>query len=144
MDIASGLAAAAAALSTVKQIAELDKALSQGELKLKMASLYSDLADVRMALSDAKERVADLEGQMKTAADWSADSANYRLTSIQNDVKVMRYVGDESSQPPHDLCPHCFVKGRKSFLQPEYRLARRTEHLKCNECGADLQTRGMA
>ena len=53
------MSAATAALTTVKQLAEIDKALSIGELKLKVASLYSDLADVRMALSDAKEALAE-------------------------------------------------------------------------------------
>lgn len=76
MDIAAGLSAATTALTTVKQLTEIDKALSLGELKLKMATLYTELADVRMALSDAKEalaskdkRIAELEaGQPKRAS----------------------------------------------------------------------------
>lgn len=59
MDIAAGLTALNSALSTIKQLQDIDKNFDKAELKLRMATLYSDLADARIALSDARELVRE-------------------------------------------------------------------------------------
>ncbi|MEN5176323.1 hypothetical protein [Brevundimonas diminuta] len=142
MDIATGLAAASAALTTVKHLAELDKALSQAELKLTLAGLKSDLADVRMALTDAKETIADLEGRVRSLNDWEDEKRLYTLTDAGNGVMVYRFDSAEQEIPAHDLCPTCWNHGRKSILQPEQHAAYRAEHLVCNTCKLDVITRG--
>ena len=72
IDIATGLAATASALSVIKEIKDIDKALSQAELKAKLAEVYTNLADVKMALSDAREalhakdsEIRELEAKLK-------------------------------------------------------------------------------
>lgn len=137
MDIATGLAAATAALTTVKQLAELDKALSQAELKLKMASLYSDLADVRMALTDAKETIASLQS-------WSTDASAYVLTAPEPGAYVYAPVQPSETIPPHWLCAPCFERKTKSYLQSQGHVGPRGERLEkatwgCSTCKATIK-----
>jgi hypothetical protein len=137
MDIATGLAAASAALSTVKQLAELDKALSQAELKMKMASLYSDLADVRMALTDAKAVIADLQG-------WAVDAADYRLTEIGGSAFVYARSQPSDTVPAHWLCTTCFDRKIKSYLQSKGNVGPRGERMEkatwaCGTCRNEIR-----
>jgi hypothetical protein len=64
MDIASGLSALSSALGALKGLAELDRTLDQAEFKLKIATIYTELADARMALSDARESIHQRDGEI--------------------------------------------------------------------------------
>ena len=137
MDIASGLAAATAALTTVKHLAELDKALSQAELKLKMATLYSDLADVRMALTDAKETITSLQS-------WGTDASAYALTAPEPGAYVYAPIIPSETIPPHWLCAPCFDRKTKSYLQSHSHIGPKGERLEkatwgCSTCKAAIQ-----
>lgn len=137
MDIATGIAAASAALTTVKQLADLDKSLSQAELKMKMASLYSDLADVRIALTDAKTTIADLQG-------WTVDAADYRLTEIGGSAFVYARIQPSDTIPAHWLCTTCFDRKIKSYLQSKGHVGPRGERLEkatwaCGTCRGEIK-----
>ena len=67
MDFGAALASAAQALKTAKQLREIDGEMDVAELKAKMADLYINVAEVRMALADAQEAVRAKE---RTAPDW--------------------------------------------------------------------------
>lgn len=105
MDIASGIAAASSALGTLRQLAEIDKALSLGELKLKTASLYSDLADVKIALSDAREamaakdrRIAELEAAASRAPGAACPACGaycFRVTMTEPNRRFGRLGGKD-------------------------------------------------
>ena len=143
MEIAAGLTAATAALQTVKYLADLDKSLSLADLKSKMASLYSDLADVRMALTDARETIGGLKIEVQRLSDWEDEKRLYALRDVGNGTVAYRYEGADRSVPDHSLCPTCFERGKKAILQPQRRATGRTDHLLCNECGNDLVVSGV-
>lgn len=69
MDFSLALASAAQALNVVKQLREIDTAMSVADLKARMAELYGTLADVKIALSDAREVIHDREGEIKRLQD---------------------------------------------------------------------------
>lgn len=69
MDFSVALASAAQALNVVKQLREIDTAMSVADLKARMAELYGTLADVRIALSDAREVIHDRDGEIKRLQD---------------------------------------------------------------------------
>lgn len=142
MDIAAGLSAATAALGTVKQLADIDKTFSQAELRAKMASLYSDLADVKIALSDARETVSGLKSQIAAFENWEDEKRLYSLADAGNGAMVYRFDSADQTVPAHNLCPTCFHAGRKSILQPEERNPGRNQHLLCNTCKLDVITEG--
>lgn len=142
MDIAAGLTAATAALTTVKQLAEIDKAISVADLKLKIASLYSDLSDVRMALSDAREALSDKDRQIADLKAVKTSRANYRMLEVSHGVMVYAFEG--SDQPAHWACIRCLDRGVRSILQNrgnEDAQGRRGSYStwQCNECRAELR-----
>ena len=55
MDLTTAIATAAQAVAIVKDLRSIENSFSEAEIKAKMAELYSNLADVRMALADAQE-----------------------------------------------------------------------------------------
>ena len=57
MDIAGGLAAIATGLGIAKEIRNADVALSQAELKGRLADVTSSLAEAQQALVDAQDEI---------------------------------------------------------------------------------------
>jgi hypothetical protein len=64
MDLVSGLTAARLAFDLVKDLKSIDKSVDDAVFKMKIAELMSALADTQVALSDAKTRLSELEGQL--------------------------------------------------------------------------------
>ena len=59
MDIVTGIAAVAQAISIAKDLREMDKEIDRAEFKLKIADLTSALADAKIALVDAQDSLGD-------------------------------------------------------------------------------------
>jgi len=59
MDIATALSLLSNATGVVKDLREIDKGFDLAALKAQMANLYGTLADVKIALSDARETIHD-------------------------------------------------------------------------------------
>jgi hypothetical protein len=73
MDIMVGFSAVSQALNIAKQLKEFEKQFDSAEFKLKIAELYSTLADAKIGLVDAKEtidakRCRDCEAQSQFSA----------------------------------------------------------------------------
>jgi Zn finger protein HypA/HybF involved in hydrogenase expression len=105
MDFAVGLAAAAQALNVVKQIRDIDNAMSVAELKAKMADLYGKLADVRMALTDAQEEVR--------AKDAEIAALKKRQIEAKPMIEAHGFQHEEVDGKPKGLpfCPNCLLEG---------------------------------
>jgi Zn finger protein HypA/HybF involved in hydrogenase expression len=105
MDFAAGLAAAAQALNVVKQIRDIDNAMSVAELKAKMADLYGKLADVRMALTDAQEEVR--------AKDAEIAALKKRQIEMKPMIEAHGFQHEEVDGKPKGLpfCPNCLLEG---------------------------------
>lgn len=65
MDFMLALSAANQALGLVKDLREIDRGLSQGELKAAMAEIYGNLADVKVALADARQEMQAKEDEIQ-------------------------------------------------------------------------------
>jgi ribosomal protein L29 len=125
MDFALALASAAQALNIVKQINEIDRSLSEGELKAKMAELYMSLADVRMALSDAQQ---ELHAKDREIADLKK-----RIADEKPLIEVNGYKYEEVGGKPKGLpfCPNCLLEGvqiRPAKVFHVYKCARCKSH----------------
>ncbi|PDT24465.1 hypothetical protein [Rhizobium hidalgonense] len=125
MDIMMGLAAATQALDIAKKLREFDQDFKASEFRLQIAELYGNLADVKIALADAKaalqekdqeiERLKRVnEGKLKTIR-----IGNYNF-GIGEDGKPLSKAfcpaceQSNGAQIPisrglsgHDLCPKC-------------------------------------
>ena len=106
MEIAAGVAALANALKAVKALSEIDKALSTGELKLKMADLYSSLSEARIALSDAQ---AELHAKEQEIRRLSGSRANQLETVSHRGFSFG--IGADGKPIGRPYCPVCEQEG---------------------------------
>jgi rubrerythrin len=126
MDFSLALASASQALTIVKQLREIEKGVSEGELKLKMADLYSKLAEVRIALADAQDElrskdaeIAELQGKI-----------NEKKKLIEVDGYMYRQEDDKPKGVPY--CPVCLAKDGTQ-IHPANLM---NEHWQCPRCEA--------
>jgi hypothetical protein len=79
LDIAAALTLLGQATGIVKDLREIDKGFDVASLKAQMANLYGTLADVKIALSDARElihykdkKIKELENKIATLTSGEA------------------------------------------------------------------------
>jgi hypothetical protein len=64
MDFMTIIATATKSLEMVKALKDIDKQIGEAELKAKAAELLSNLADLKIALDEAKEEAAAKDGEI--------------------------------------------------------------------------------
>ena len=64
MDIAAAITTARAAFETLKALQDVDHAVDKATLKTRLADVMNNLADVRMALAEAKEEAAARDSEI--------------------------------------------------------------------------------
>jgi hypothetical protein len=69
VDISAGLTLIGQAIGIVKDLREIDKGFDVAAIKAQMADLYSTLADVKIALSDARETIHERDRRIKDLED---------------------------------------------------------------------------
>ena len=96
LDIMGALAVASQSIKLAKDLRDLERDLDSASYKTKMAELYGNLADIKIALSDAKEALHEKDVQLKNLmAEMSAlksgetcqlcQSGNLKVTAIRRD-----------------------------------------------------------
>jgi hypothetical protein len=114
VDISAGLTLIAQAIGIVRELREIDKGFDVAAIKAQMADLYGTLADVKIALSDARETIHERDRRIKELEDKIAS-----LTS-------------------GDTCPICKTGRMKvvaSRKHPQLGIAGLQEHtVKCSKC----------
>ncbi|WP_166298290.1 hypothetical protein [Bradyrhizobium sp. 2S1] len=120
MDFAVALASASQALTIVKQLREIEKGVSEGELKSAMADLYGKVAELRMALTDAREEIHEKDKQIKALKDQIAAHTSGHACPICGEGR-MKVIA--STKDP--------VFGRVAGVQ--------LRTLKCDKCGHSEQ-----
>lgn len=107
MDISGAIALAGETIKLVKGLKDIDHALDKSELKGNMAQLYSDLADVKMALVDAQTELRQKDeeiAQLRSAQDFSDDLVT---------VKGYKFQTNAAGEPIGGaFCPLCEQKQR--------------------------------
>jgi hypothetical protein len=85
------------------------------------------------------ERIGDLDKEISRLKSWDADKGRYELRALPPGVHVYSLKSTMTNgEPPHHLCQTCYQRDRKSILH-QSETHRGVYHLRCNECGADLQ-----
>jgi len=127
MNISAAIAVAGETLKLVKALKDLDHDLDKAELKSAMADLYSNLADVKIALKDAEtelhkrnERITELESSLESKAKLK-------------EVDGYMYAVDENGAPKGlPFCPACLANNNKQ-IRPTF--MKRDTYL-CPSCQA--------
>lgn len=121
-EISTGLSSLKAAMDILKGLNAANTVATINEVKI---SLQERVMEAREALTAAHEtqavslqRIRQLEQEIMELKDWEREKQRYQLQAIDRGVfAYMPKSGMENGEPPHWLCPNCFGKRHKSFLQ---------------------------
>jgi hypothetical protein len=133
MDIMTAIAAGTRALEALKAVQDLNRSYDAATWKGKVAELMSDIADMKIALIEANDKIRDLTEQNEKL------SAQIRFKAEKTKYENgLRYeVFDDGKVADLPFCQNCETNGK--FV----RLARAlTGHAVCPNCKAafDLQS----
>jgi hypothetical protein len=100
MDLIVALAAATKSLELAKAIMDADKHYSQAELKAKAADLLSNLADVKVALVNAHDQIAEKDKEIARL------KSAFQLR--EETVRVENFLYDKDDQGRPVGLPYCY------------------------------------
>lgn len=113
MDVMMGLAAASQALDAAKKLRDLEKDFDAATFKMEIANLMVALSDTKIALSEARETIAEKDAEIR------------RLSTIQaSQVRVVKNGGfsfgvDDGIVRRIPFCPTCEQNGKQNqFSEP--------------------------
>jgi hypothetical protein len=140
-EISVGLTSLRAALDITKAMVSLrDAEAFRGksiELQGLILESLGNAIEAREAYSTQLDRVRSLETDVANLKDWGAEKQNYELKPIgEGSVAYMLKPDKRGAEPPHWLCPNCYSKGQKSFLNATGANTGRGWIYKCTGCGA--------
>ncbi|MEE7478435.1 hypothetical protein [Methylobacterium hispanicum] len=147
------ISAIAGIVSSLKAATDISKAmldLRDGALiQSKVIELQSAILEAQQNSFDARteqyemtERVRDLEKKLAASEAWGEEKQRYELKAIDRGAMVYALKPDSGSEEPaHWLCPSCFQRSKKSFLQDSGRASDKSFTLwKCQDCKCQVQT----
>ena len=144
------------ALTSIKSAADIAKTLFELRDISKVSGITTELqgqiaAAQALALAAQREQAAlvgkvhDLEKQIVRFETWESEKQRYELHDLGDGRFTYRLKeGAEPSEPPHQICAHCYQGRVKSILQTEMWMPGRCEVLVCQECSSCVYVYGAA
>jgi hypothetical protein len=78
---------------------------------------FSAAIESREAYAAQLDRIRALETEVADLKAWDTEKQGYELKKIgDGTVAYMLKPDKRGTEPPHWLCPNCFAKSKKSFL----------------------------
>jgi len=142
------LAEISAALTSLRAAFDLSKAMiglrdAEGfrsksiELQSAVLEALDKSIEAREAYAAQADRIRTLEAEVARLKDWDAEKQNYELKHIgSGSMAYMLKPDKRGTEPPHWLCPTCFAKGQKSFLNATGTHVGRGWMYNCPTCSA--------
>lgn len=140
-DIAAAVTGIRAALDITKAMVGLRDAeafrAKSIELQAVVLDAFEKAIEARETYSTQADRIRALEAEVTSLKSWDAEKAKYELKRIgDSSVAYMLKPEARGAEPPHWLCPNCYSKGQKSFLNPTGAQSGRNWIYRCSGCGA--------
>lgn len=128
-------------LGRLKGLFQKSESAGDADIKMALADLTEQVADAKIANAELKIQLAQLEHALSAASELKADLARYELWTDEWRQAPFYRLKEEhrGSEPPHLLCPKCYVNGEKYMLMPSAR------DVECPNCGlvAGLQLKSL-
>lgn len=107
MEILAGIAAAKQALDIARAMRGLEQSFDQATMKAKLVDLIDALSDAKLALTDAKEDLAERDNTIATL------KANFELSGalIKADGDYEYFTGPNGKPLGFPVCPSCRIEG---------------------------------
>ena len=133
-------AATSSANAIIKLLKTAHEASTQVEINKILFEMQGHLLDLQAKLSEAHQKMDELvqieratKAKLIAFENWDTEAAKYELKDIGRGCLVMMLKPDEQEgATPHWLCPNCFEKHEKSYLN---RASTRLIEYKCIRCG---------
>lgn len=147
-EISAGLSSLKAAFDITKGLNATNTQATINEVKIPLQQHIIDAQQALSAASEAQaaaaERIRQLEQEIVSLKDWSAEKENYELADTgQGSLAYKFKEGVEPPQPSHWICPQCYEDGKKSILKHESLPVGRADTLVCTRCNFDVVTHGV-
>ncbi len=138
----------AAAVSATYNIAKL----TGGLLKMaRTADVQAVVIDLNNSIIDVQAKIAavqarydelastkeELEAKLKIYEQWEKEAARYELIQLVEGAFVYSLKAEHHNkgEPPHYLCPNCFVEKKRSILQRRAGFS----SFECHACKLEIQ-----
>jgi hypothetical protein len=109
------------------------------ELQGVVLEAFEKAIEAREAYAMQANRISALEAEVTQLKAWGAEKERYELKSIgPGAVAYILKPDARGTENPHWLCPNCFTKGKKAFLQSANKLERARLLVACNECDTSV------
>ena len=138
-EIAAAVTGIRSAFDVAKAMAELRDAEAFRTKSIELQGIVLDALnkaiEARESYTAQSERVSVLEAEVADLKAWGADKQKYELKpNFGGGVAYMLKPEARGTEPPHWLCPQCYAKSKKGYLQPtDHAGVHRT--YRCSECG---------
>lgn len=142
-EITAGITSLRATLDIAKAMvglrdAEAFRAKSIDMMETIMRALDSGI-EAREAYAKQLDSVRALEAEIASLKAWDAEKQHYELKSVGNGaVAYILKPEARGTETPHWLCPNCFAKGQKSFLQSSGSMVMRQWIYECAGCDSKV------
>jgi len=134
-DAIAGLGALKTAFDLAKGLKEISDTAARN---FAVADLLDKLIAAREHQQALLERVGALEAEIVSFKNWEREKERYELKTVSgNVVAYMLKPAMRGAEPPHWLCPTCYAKSQKAFLQPTGATTGRTVIYRCTSCQAN-------
>jgi len=141
-EITSAIASVKVASDIVKGILSLNKDVAVNEKAIELLSaiisLQKDLLSMQSDYSVLLKSKSDLEEELKKFNTWSKTESQYKLEEVSGGTFVRSPINlNESKEPMHWLCTHCWEDQKKSILQITWHGESSTKY-SCPRCKNDI------
>lgn len=139
-DAIAGLGALKTAFDLAKGLKDLNDASVRNRA---VADLLQQLISAQEHQQALLKRVDALEAEVVSFKNWEREKQRYELKTVSGSaVAYMLKPTERGTEPPHWLCPTCYAKSQKAFLQPTGATTGRTVIYRCTGCQANVGTAG--
>jgi hypothetical protein len=108
MDIMTGISAATKALEALKAIKDINKSFDAATWKAKVAELMSDIADMKVALIDANDKIRNLEKHN----DELIEKVKFKAGKTKYEHGLEYEVFEDGTTAELPFCQHCMTTGK--------------------------------
>ena len=142
-EISAGFGSLKAAFDIAKGLNATSSQVAINDAKITLQAHILDAQQALAAANDeqsaAAKRIDDLEQEIMRLKDWTTEKERYELKRYH--PGSLAYALKEEmkrGETPHKLCPNCYGRNEKSFLQPTGESIRRYTVHRCFSCRAEL------
>jgi hypothetical protein len=139
-EVFGGIAALKSALDIAKAIKGMSDAAAINAAVIELQGQILAAQADQFALLEEKRAIEAKLAQLET---WEAEKQRYELKDLRGDGSVFAYALKEAmvgGEPPHSICPDCYLRGVKSILNQVTRVPGRCHVL---VCGWEAYTSGQ-